>query len=144
MSNSNEAISNVNDVTRISLGTSIKGDIVSSSDIRVDGKIDGIVFSNGRIVVGDKAMLSGTMLCTNLDLWGKMNGEIFVKDTLSIKNSCVIEGSINARRLQVDMGAQIDGTCHMLSEQDFEKKAATIVKKVPAKSEEKNRAEEKK
>lgn len=132
MSKANEPIVNVNDITRISLGTAIRGDIISSSDIRVDGKIDGTVFSNGRIVVGEKAALSGNLLCTNLDLWGKVNGDIYVKDTLSIKSTCEIDGNINVRRLQVEMGAQINGTCHMMTEQDYEKKAATIVKKVPA------------
>lgn len=120
---------NVNDVTRISKGASIRGDIVSSTDIRVDGEISGTVFSEGKIVVGETAVLSGNLLCTNLDLWGKMEGDIYVKDTLSVKSLASVTGNIHVNKLQVEMGAQINGTCRMISEQDFDKSAAVIVKK---------------
>lgn len=131
MQKANETVVNVNDITRISKGTSIKGDIISVTDIRVDGKIDGTVFSEGRIVVGDKAELSGALYCTNLDMWGKMVGDIYAKDTLSIKNSANIEGHINVRRIQVEMGAQLNVSCHMITEQEFDKASAAINKKVP-------------
>ena len=58
---------NVNDVTRISKGASIKGDLVSVTDIRVDGTIDGTLYSQGKIVVGEPAQLTGSLYCTNLD-----------------------------------------------------------------------------
>ncbi len=123
---------NVNDVTRISKGTTIKGDIVSQSDIRVDGGIDGTVYSKGKIVVGETASLSGNLLCNNLDFWGKMDGAIYVKDTLSVKSSASITGDIHVNKIQVEMGAQINGTCKMISEQEFENLAASIVKTAPA------------
>ena len=122
---------NVNDVTRISKGTTIKGDIVSQSDIRVDGGIDGTVYSKGKVVVGETASLSGNLLCNNLDFWGKMDGAIYVKDTLSVKSSAAITGDIHVNKIQVEMGAQINGTCKMISEQEFENLAASIVKTAP-------------
>lgn len=137
MQKPNDPIVNVNDITRISFGASIQGDIISATDIRIDGRIDGTVYSSGRIVVGEKAVLSGNLICTNLDLWGKMSGDIYVKDTLSMKSSSSIDGNLNVRKLQVEMGVQINGTCHMITEADFEKKVATIVKKVPVEKAEK-------
>lgn len=127
----NEPIVNVNDVTRISKGASLKGNLVSSTDIRVDGTMDGVVFSEGRIVVGETASMSGSLLCTNLDMWGKINGDIYVKDTLSLKNLAVVNGNIFVRKIQVEMGAQINGTCKMITEQEFDKLVAEIVKKAP-------------
>lgn len=120
---------NVNDVTRISKGAVITGDIVSSTDIRVDGEISGTVFSEGKIVVGETAVISGKLLCSNLDLWGKIEGEVYVKDTLSVKSLASVSGSIHINKLQVEMGAQFNGTCGMISEQDFEKSVSDIVKK---------------
>lgn len=127
----NDPVVNVNDVTRISKGASLKGNLVSTTDIRVDGTMDGVVFSEGRIVVGETAVMSGSLLCTNLDMWGKIDGDIYVKDTLSIKNLAVVNGNIYVRKIQVEMGAQINGTCKMISEQEFDKLAAEIVKKAP-------------
>jgi cytoskeletal protein CcmA (bactofilin family) len=123
---------NVNDVTRISKGTSIKGDVVSETDIRVDGAVDGTVYSKGKVVVGETATLTGNLLCSNLDFWGKMDGAIYVKDTLSIKSAASVTGNIHVNKIQVEMGAQINGNCRMISEQEFENLAASIVKGAPA------------
>ena len=40
----------VNDISRISARTIIKGEISSDNDIRVDGKVNGKLFSKGKIV----------------------------------------------------------------------------------------------
>lgn len=120
---------NVNDVTRISQGASISGDINSSNDIRVDGTIDGTVSSEGKIVVGETAKLSGKLFCVTLDLWGSLSGDIYVKDTLSVKGTASVTGNIHVCKLQVEMGAKINGTCRMISEQEFDKFVSEIVKK---------------
>lgn len=117
---------NVNDLTRIAKGTSLKGDMISSTDIRVDGEIDGMIYTDGKVVVGETASLSGRMFCSNVDMWGKMDGDIYVKDILSVKSLAVINGNIHVRKLQVEMGAQINGTCKMISEQEFDKVASEI------------------
>ena len=63
---------NVNEVSRISTGTVIKGEINSPNDIRIDGSFEGKIVSNGRVVVGDKAVISGDVICDNVDFWGRM------------------------------------------------------------------------
>lgn len=128
-----EAVVDVNDITRIANGASVKGDLNSPSDIRIDGSIEGKVCSGGRVVVGETANLSGTLMCVNLDLWGKMEGEIYVKDTVSVKSTSVINGNLHVRKLQVEIGAQINGSCQMITEQEYDKKTAQLTeKKAPA------------
>lgn len=117
----------VNDVSRISSLTVIKGEVSSVNDIRVDGKVDGKLFSKGKIVVGQLADLKGCLLCNNVDFWGKMKGDIYVKDLLTLKSSSVIDGSINVNKLQVEMGAQINGTCHMINDAEYEKAVESLV-----------------
>ena len=118
---------NVNEVSRIAQGVVIKGDISAQTDIRVDGQMDGTLFSKGRIVVGESANLKGKMLCSNVDFWGRMDGDIYVRDVLSLKSTAVVNGNINVRKLQVEMGAQINGTCKMISEAEFDKLVSEIV-----------------
>lgn len=116
-----EQVVDVNDISRISAGTVIKGEISSPSDIRIDGTVDGKIFSKGKIVVGENAFIKGSVFCAVMDFWGKMEGDIYVKDTLSLKSSSSVEGNINVRKFQVEMGAQINGSCHMISEAEFDK-----------------------
>ena len=122
----------VNDVSRIAQSVVIKGDIASQTDIRIDGQMDGTLYSKGRIVVGESAKLQGNMLCSNVDFWGRMDGDIFVRDVLSVKSTAVINGNIQVRKLQVEMGAQINGTCKMISEAEFDKAAAELAGVKPA------------
>ena len=120
---------NVNDISRISLGAAIRGDLYSTTDIRLDGQVDGTLFSEGKIVVGEAARLSGKMFCSNVDFWGKMDGDIFVKDTLSLKSSSVVNGNIHVRKIQVEMGAQINGSFKMITEKEYDQLVATMVNK---------------
>ena len=111
---------NANEVSRIAESVVIKGDITSRADIRVDGKIDGTITSDGRIVIGEKACLTGKMFCNDTDFWGKMEGDLYVRNILSIKGTASINGSIHVRKLQVEMGAQINGSCKMITEAEYD------------------------
>ena len=71
----------VNDISRISAGSIIKGEITSPND--------------------------------------KIDGNFYVKDTLSLKDTCVVDGDLHIRRLQVDLDATFNGNCKMISEGEF-------------------------
>ena len=117
---------NINEISRISSGTVIKGEITSPNDIRIDGSFEGKVYTKGRVVVGEKAVVKGDVICQNVDFWGTMQGNFYVKDTLSLKAGCTVDGDLHIRRLQVELDAKLNGNCHMISEQEFDKLAAEL------------------
>ncbi|MBO5943426.1 MAG: polymer-forming cytoskeletal protein [Bacteroidales bacterium] len=118
-----EPVVNVNSISRISAGTVIKGEILSPTDIRIDGTFEGRVQSKGRVVVGESATIKGDIVCENIDLWGKVEGNLFVKDTLSLKEGCVVDGNLHIRRLAVELGATFNGNCKTITETEFNKLA---------------------
>ncbi|MBR5174404.1 MAG: polymer-forming cytoskeletal protein [Bacteroidales bacterium] len=109
----------VNDVSRISAGSSIKGEITSPNDIRIDGNFEGKIISQAKVVVGEKAVIKGDIVCSSCDFWGKIDGNFFVKDTLCLKDTCVVTGDLHIRRLQVDLDATFNGNCKMIGESEF-------------------------
>lgn len=115
---------NVNEVSRISSGSYVKGDITSPNDIRIDGKFEGKIFSKGRVVIGETAEINGDIVGENVDLWGKINGTVYVHDTLALKDTCSVTGDLHIQRLVVELGAHFDGSCSMLKDGDFDKFAA--------------------
>ena len=122
---------NVNEVSRISTGTKVKGEISSSNDIRIDGTFDGRINSKGRLVVGERAVVNGDVICTNVDFSGTMNkGTFYVADTLSLKAGCTVDGDLRFKRLQVDLDAKINGNVKVINEKEFEQIAQ---QKTPAK-----------
>lgn len=112
---------NVNSISRISAGTVIKGEILSPNDIRIDGTFEGKVTSKGRVVLGETAVVKGDIVCVNIDLWGKVDGNIYVKDTLSLKEGCTMNGNLHVRRLSVELGATFNGSCRTITEAEFDK-----------------------
>ncbi|MBE6216318.1 MAG: polymer-forming cytoskeletal protein [Bacteroidales bacterium] len=114
---------NVNSISRISAGTVIKGEILSPYDIRMDGTFEGKLQTKGRVVVGETACVKGDIICENIDLWGKVEGNIYVKDTLSLMEGCSVNGNLNTRRLAVELGSTFNGNCRMISETEFNKVA---------------------
>ena len=130
-----ETIVNVNNVSRISAGTVIKGEIVSPNDIRIDGLFEGKVISKSRVVIGESANVKGDIICENIDLWGKVEGNLYVKDTLALKEGSNITGNLHIRRLLVELGATFNGTCKTITEGEFDKLTGTAA---PAKTTQNN------
>ena len=120
---------NVNSISRISSGTIIKGEILSPYDIRIDGTFEGKVQTKGRVVVGETAFIKGDIICENIDLWGKVDGNLFVKDTLSLMEGCSVNGNLNVRRLSVELGSTFNGNCRMITEAEFNKIAGVDAQK---------------
>ena len=118
-----EPMVNVNSVSRISAGTIIKGEIQSPYDIRIDGTFEGKVQTKGRVVVGESANVKGDVICENIDLWGKVEGNVFVKNTLALREGCVVDGNLNIRKLSVELGSTFNGSCRMITEEEFDKLA---------------------
>ena len=127
-----EPVVNVNSISRISAGTVIKGEIVSPYDIRIDGTFEGKIQSKGRVVVGESAHIKGDIICENIDLWGKVDGGVFVKDTLALKEGCVVNGNPHIKKLSVELGATFNGNCKMITDTDFDKVAGVQQKESPA------------
>ena len=132
---------NVNTVSRISAGTVIKGEIVSPNDIRIDGLFEGKVISKSRVVIGESANVKGDIICENIDLWGKVEGNLYVKDTLALKEGSNINGNLHIRRLLVELGATFNGTCKTITEAEFDKITGVAAPAKPAQSQHQNAAQ---
>ena len=123
---------NVNDVSRISQGAIIRGSLTSSTDIRVDGQVDGTLYSEGKVVTGETAQLSGKLLCMNADFRGRMEGDIYVKDLLSLKSPAEVTGNLYVNKIQVELGVRINGAIRMISEEEFDRLAGPLLQKPAA------------
>jgi len=99
--------------TLISAGTTLKGDIQSNSDLRIDGTIIGNIRSNSKIIIGSSGVVEGDIEGNQADITGKVNGNIRVKDLLQLKGECNITGNVQAGKLQIEPTATFNGQCHM-------------------------------
>lgn len=110
----------------ISAGTTLKGDITSNGDIRIDGSLKGNIYCSAKVVIGANGVVEGDIHGQQADIMGKVNGSIQAKELLQLKGNCQIQGNIHAGKLQIEPTAQFNGQCHMndsstLSEKRVEK-----------------------
>ena len=103
----------LNGTTLISAGTTLKGDISSNSDLRIDGTICGNINSTSKIIVGTTGVVEGDITGNQADIVGKVSGNIKTKDLLQLRGDCVINGNLFAGKLQVEPTAIFNGQCHM-------------------------------
>jgi cytoskeletal protein CcmA (bactofilin family) len=99
--------------TLISAGTEVRGDIHSDHDLRIDGRVDGNIFSSARIVVGPQGSVNGHIESQQADVMGRVAGDIRVQDLLQLRGQCAVEGNIAAGKLQVEPTATFNGQCQM-------------------------------
>lgn len=97
----------------IAAGTTLKGDINSSGDIRIDGTLQGNINSTAKVVIGSNGVVEGDINGQQADIMGKINGTIKVKELLQLKGGSNVTGNIYASKLQIETSANFNGQCHM-------------------------------
>ncbi len=94
-------------------GTTLKGDISSNGDLRIDGKLIGNIHSTAKVVIGANGVVEGDIHGVQADIMGKVTGTIKVKELLQLKASGTVNGNIHAGKLQIEPAATFNGACHM-------------------------------
>ena len=100
-------------INRIVEGTIVEGTINSDSNLRIDGEFKGNLITKGRLVVGLKGKVSGTVNCLCCDVEGTLEGEVTVLELLSMKSSSTVQGDLYYGQLSVEAGAKALGTFRM-------------------------------
>lgn len=102
-----------NGTTLISSGTTLKGDLSSNSDLRIDGTVIGNINSSAKVVIGANGVVEGDIIGAQADIVGKVSGNIRAKDLLQLRGECLVTGNLYAGKLQVEPTATFNGQCHM-------------------------------
>jgi cytoskeletal protein CcmA (bactofilin family) len=97
----------------IGAGTSLKGDITSNGDLRIDGTLVGNIHCTAKVVIGANGVVEGDINGQQADIMGSVSGTIKVKELLQLKSSCTVNGNLYAAKLQIEPAATFNGQCHM-------------------------------
>ncbi len=97
----------------ISNSTTITGDVISEGAFRIDGTIEGNLKTPGKVVIGKKGFIKGTLEGVNADIEGKFSGKLVLSGTLALKSTAKIDGDVIVGKLAVEPGATFNATCTM-------------------------------
>ena len=100
-------------VNFISQNTTIKGEISTEGDIRIDGNLNGTLYSKAKVVIGETGHVTGDVFCQKADLAGKLEGSLYSDDLFHLKAKGVLTGNIFVHQLIIESGATFQGKCEM-------------------------------
>ncbi len=100
-------------INLIGAGTTIKGEVKSNGDIRIDGTLIGQVYTKGKIIVGNTGVIEGEIYCQNADFSGNIKAKVEVSELLSMKATSRLRGEIVTNKLAIEPGARFTGNCTM-------------------------------
>jgi len=100
-------------INLIGNGTTINGDIECDGDIRIDGRVNGLVSTKAKIVVGPEGEINGDLKCESADILGKVTGIIKVEELLFLKGNALIKGDIYTAHFEMEPTVKFNGRCYM-------------------------------
>lgn len=89
----------------LSSDVEINGNVKFSSDLVVDGKIEGTIESDGSLTIGENAHIKAEIKTRSVVIYGKVHGNIEVSDKVELKANAELVGNIKGASLSIEPGA---------------------------------------
>jgi len=108
--------------TLIGEGTIIRGELVFTDGLRIDGEVQGDVLAaaTGRsiLVISEKAKVHGRVKAGHVIINGHVTGPVESDELLELQPKAVIVGDVKYESLEMHQGASIDGELHPLKAEE--------------------------
>jgi cytoskeletal protein CcmA (bactofilin family) len=95
------------------IGREIKfrGDITGSTDLLIDGEVDGMIrLPTARLTVRADGRVRASVVAQDVVVIGFIEGEIRATGRVELRNGAVVLGDVFATRLSIEDGATLRGT----------------------------------
>jgi cytoskeletal protein CcmA (bactofilin family) len=99
--------------TILGQGADFKGVVSCTGTIRIDGRIEGEIYTSGTLIVGEHAVIKGTVSAGVLVNSGKINGTIIAVQKIHILKPGVLVGNIRTPVIAIEEGSEFHGMCDM-------------------------------
>lgn len=100
-------------VTRIAGGTRITGEISGTTELLIEGEVDGRVRLDGRVVVGQGGGVKGEIDARSALIAGRVEGPVRGSERVEVGGTGRLEGDIAAPRVTIAEGAFFKGKVEM-------------------------------
>jgi len=94
-------------------GTEFKGTLKDRGSVRVDGRFEGEIETEGSVIVGEEAEVKANIKAKSVIIGGKVIGDIDCEGKVEISSTGSLEGKVKASDLTIAEGAFFNGECRM-------------------------------
>lgn len=97
----------------IGRGVEFKGVITYNGTVRIDGRLDGEIHTEGVLVVGEDAVITAQVTAGTVISRGKITGDIVAAGKVRLQAPAVLNGSVKAPLLSIEEGVLFNGSLEM-------------------------------
>lgn len=97
----------------INASTWVEGTVKSSTDLRVEGQVNGVVECEGVLYVAEGAVIDATVVAGGIIVEGSLSGTILCHGRLEIRASGAVTAEVDTERLVIHEGAVYEGRLRM-------------------------------
>jgi cytoskeletal protein CcmA (bactofilin family) len=92
-------------------GLNVKGDIIGSEDLLIDGSVEGrIQLDEGKVTVGPTAKVTADIHARDLLVYGYVKGNVRAKGRIEIKKNGSVIGNLTTAQITIEDGANFKGS----------------------------------
>lgn len=110
--------------TLIGQGTEITGNIYFSGGLRIDGSVNGNIYTQDDdtavLTLSERGIIQGEIKVSNLIINGTITGDVYSSSHVELAPKAKIKGNVYYRLLEMSMGAEVNGKLIHMTEDDKE------------------------
>ncbi len=96
--------------------THIKGELLSSDNVRIEGHVEGKIKSTKQVVIGESGQIQAEVEAVLISIRGKLEGNCLASTKVEVTSTGKVYGNICAPRIAVAEGAIFRGSSKMAVE----------------------------
>jgi cytoskeletal protein CcmA (bactofilin family) len=100
--------------TIIGVGTNIRGTMMATGTLRIEGEFEGDILNCDRLEIGEHGIMRSDIEVKSATVQGRVVGNIRALGVIEIKTGARVEGDMTAANVVIEPGAFFTGRCTML------------------------------
>ncbi|HUG14100.1 MAG TPA: polymer-forming cytoskeletal protein [Thermomicrobiales bacterium] len=97
----------------INANTTLDGKVNSSTDLRIEGRVSGVIECEGILYVSQGAVIDATVEAGGIVVEGSLSGTILCHGRLEIRSTGIVAAEVDTQRLVIHEGAVYEGRLRM-------------------------------
>ena len=119
-------------------GTDFKGILTFEGTVRIDGQMEGEIFTKDTLIVGESAVVNAEINVHTIAISGIVRGNINATGKIEVHRPGKLFGNVKTPSLFIEEGVIFEGNCTMAYDTGEEKRVSAV----PSKRENKEEEEE--
>ena len=119
-------------------GTDFKGILTFEGTVRIDGQMEGEIYTKDTLIVGESAVVNAEINVNNIAISGVVRGNINATGKIEVHRPGKLFGNVKTPSLFIEEGVIFEGNCSMAYDAGEEKRVSAL----PSQKEDKKQEED--